>query len=154
MPVSDYTPTVEEVASVIATRTFTNESIVGSDENLAGTFNEDTRPTDKQAEAKIAEALTEVAPRVLDNEDTTDQVYDLAKTAVARRAAHLILVSYFEQELDDANNVVDEVLQLYKDALEALGDEQGDSEQTAKGIYSIPMRSEVAGYLEAGELLP
>jgi len=141
MAESDYRPKPDDVAAVLASRTFTKGTVVGSDNNLAGTFNENTRPTAAQVEPLISQAMTEVAPGVVDNSSTTKATYGLAKTAVARRAAMLVMVSFFEEDLEDASSSWDELEKLYKDALNQLDSIQPDSNSTAKGFYSLPLLS-------------
>jgi hypothetical protein len=153
MPVEDFTPEVAEVGAILASRTYAKGTLVGSDGNMAGTFDETTRPTAEQVEALRGQALTEVAPHVVDNEDTPEPVYSLAKTAVARRTAMLVLFSFFEEDLEQASGSYDELEKLYKDALASLEALQPESSASRKGVFSIPMRSPALGALERGEFL-
>lgn len=140
MPPVDYTPTVTEVARILASKTFVDGTLVGSDNNLAVDFTDDTRPTADQVDSVIGDALTEVAPKVIDNDLTTEGVYGLAQLAVARRAAMLVYVGWFKDEADDEDDY-ETLRQLYLDVLADLAGAQPDTGSTTRGIYSVPMRT-------------
>jgi hypothetical protein len=159
MPVTDYTPSVKEVAAMLVSRTFRSGTVSQQEGNLVGDFDETTRPTKVQAQALIAQALNEVGPKI--NEPPAGQeqlpgVYALAKLAVARRAAMLVLVSFFDEDLEQASSGYDELERLYKEALADLENLQADSVGTRKGIVSVPVMSsyEADRCREGGGLLP
>lgn len=104
MPVSDYTPAVNDIGALARTRT------VDSNGNETGTFSASTRPTDTNVNSLITDAVGETELVVGSNipdapGDTSDPSYDkdaLRKAAVrivALRAAALVELSYFPEQV-------------------------------------------------------
>lgn len=112
MPISDYTPTLDEVGALIRDRT------VDAGGNEVGTFTADTRPTDTEAESIISDAANEAytmfgedipdAPASASAADPT--TYDpnalrtAARKAVAYHAAALIELSHFGEQVARGNS--------------------------------------------------
>lgn len=107
-----YTPTVADVASHIRSRTR------GKDGDELGTFTDTTSPTDAQVRRSIDDAM----PYVLNSLQVTSiplALYDCANKMTALKAAELIEVSYFGEQLTPGGTV-DRLRALYKDLIPAL----------------------------------
>ena len=89
MPVSDYTPTLADVGSLLRSRTKDSAG------NETGTFSADTRPTDTEVTNLINNAVKTLATRAGD--DIPADLWDDAKNLAAMRAAMLIELSYFPE---------------------------------------------------------
>jgi hypothetical protein len=126
MPVSDYTPTVADVAAFIRARTRTN----GGSE--AGTFTpadaaegSRTRPTEEQVTALIGE----VAPDIVgafpaDIPDAPGDDPDLYRKAVARiwalGAALQVELTYFPEQVSTNRSPYSQLLALYNDRFKRM----------------------------------
>jgi len=82
MPVSDWSPTVAGVAAYIRARTKDNNG------NELGTFTANTRPTDAQVEAVLADAANDVADQI--GWDIPQVFWSRASSAVELAAALII----------------------------------------------------------------
>jgi len=96
VPVTDYTPDLEDVAAVAATRTKDKYG------NVTGTFSGATTPTDTQVEALIADAVEKVSIRIGD--DIPAGLFADAKNVVALRTAMLIESTYFPEQMQNARS--------------------------------------------------
>lgn len=99
MPISEYTPSIAQVASHVRARTKKR----GSGEEL-GTFTADTRPTDDQANQMIAEALLEVSsvvgPDIPDAAgDDPDALRNAASGVVSLLAAMTVESSFYPEQV-------------------------------------------------------
>lgn len=118
MPVSDYTPEVPAVAAFLRARTKTE----GGEE--AGTFNpaaywtdnsgRGTRPTAEQATEQIANAIGDISGIV--GEDIDERFHEPAKRVVALRAALLIELSYFPEQVATGRSPYAQLKELYDEA--------------------------------------
>lgn len=133
-----WAPTVAQVAAIVADHTYRNEGTVGEANNIVANFTSETSPTASQVAPLIDQAVTETAPHV--NVGPSEAVSSLATLAAARRAAMLVLFSYFSESLAEGT-AYDDLRQLWLDALAGLDASQGDTGQTKKGIYSIRLVS-------------
>lgn len=137
---ADWTPTTAQVAAIVADHTQRNEGTHGTTSNVVGNFTAETYPTGTQVTPLITQAETETAPHVL--ADPSDSVEALANLAASRRAAMLVIHSFFSEQLENPESY-EALRQLWLDALGGLDASQGDTGQTRKGIYSIPLRPDV-----------
>lgn len=103
MPVSEYTPSVAEVAAFVSDRTFD----AGGDET--GTFSASTVPTGDQVTTLIDEAVSEAYPSI--GEDVPDaagpdpdRLRKAAKAAVTYRAAALVELRFFGKDVARGNS--------------------------------------------------
>ncbi len=146
------TCTPADVAAVLTARTFNTSS------TEEGGFTGDTRPTAEQAEVLIERAGDEVRARLgqdIDEEkDETSFLY--AKQLVAIRAAMWVELSYFPEETTADDSAYEALRVAFESGLATLVDSLADTSATKKGIYSVRMRSDIAGggLLSAAELLP
>lgn len=124
MPVSDYTPVLEAVAAHIPTRTRTEGG------NEAGTFNpaaadeEDrTRPTAEQATAAITNALGTISGTI--GIDIPEENFEAAASVAALRAAMLIELRYWPEQVATGRSPYAQLKELYdeqwKDLLSSMG---------------------------------
>jgi len=151
---------VSDIALLLRARTFSGRTVdpdeplktVGGGEQL-GDFDESTRPTAEQVEGLIAAAAVEVRARI--GQDITDEtLLTFARNVVALRAAMSVEISYRPEQADERSSAYDELKSLYEESLASLQQALPDSSAVKKGLYSIPVRSDVWGVFPTSELLP
>jgi hypothetical protein len=91
LPVDDYRPDLEDVGSVILSRT---KDQFG---NVTGTFSSDTTPNDMQVSALIEKATSRISMKI--GTDIPDVCWDDAKTLTALRAAMYVETTYFPEQI-------------------------------------------------------
>lgn len=115
-----YLPTVDEVGGFMHART---PDRYGNDK---GTFDEDTNPTEEQAEKEIVDAYNEVSGRVSDLEQDDGEfpcivrMRERAKSAVIIYAAMLIEIGYFPEETTGQFSPYDRLEKLYENKMKGL----------------------------------
>lgn len=109
MPVDDYTPEVQDVADHLSART--------RDKNgaEAGTFNSDTRPTDEQVERLITKAAGTVSLRIGD--DIPAALFEEAQDVVALRAAMLVELDFYPEQVSSDRSPYAELKELYDEQI-------------------------------------
>lgn len=112
IPLGQYAPSVDEVATILRARTKTTMG----DER--GTFNSDTRPNQLQVVDTIRLALRDVSMRV-GVTVPTDLVAE-ARGVVALRAAALIELSYFPEQSADTLTAYQSLRLSYEEAIGKL----------------------------------
>lgn len=112
MPVADWTPLVEDVAALLRARTIDNN---GAE---VGTFNTDTRPTDTEADVVIAHAVDEISARV--GLEIPEIVWPIAKRAASLRAAMLIELSYWPEQVRSQKSPYEHYRDMYNDQIKAV----------------------------------
>lgn len=119
MPVSDYTPNVEDVGQIDMSRTVND---VGSE---TGTFTDPdqdgrggTRPTQQQVLQLIERACNDVAPFL--GTDIPVDLQDDAKQLVALRAAMWLELTFFGTEVAQARSPYAQYKEMYDAQLIAL----------------------------------
>lgn len=134
MPSSAYTPSRDAVATLVRTRT------VDSNGNELGAFSVNTRPNIAQADAVILDAMNEAYPffglnipdapgdKTLPGYDA-DALRKAASQAVAYRAAALIELSYFPEQVAAGRSPY----QQYEDTWERMVKSLSSSIQEAGG---------------------
>lgn len=116
MPASDYTPTVASIGALMRARTKTK----GGAE--AGTFNpassvgtgEETRPTSEGVEEQIGTALGDISGII--GVDLEEKYVEPARRVAALRAALLIELSYFPEQVNSDRSPYDQLKVLYDEA--------------------------------------
>jgi hypothetical protein len=145
----DWRATTADVATILRARTqaLNTES---------GAWDENTRPTKGQVQVLIGQAVNEIAARLGTDELATDDLRAYARELVAIRAAMAVELSYFPEQTDTDQSAYDHLRELFETGLKALIDALPDTSSTAKGLYSLRTRSDVAGagLLSTAELLP
>jgi hypothetical protein len=145
----DWRATTTDVATILRARTqaLNTES---------GAFSDDTRPTKGQVQILIGQAVNEIAARLGTDELATDDLRAYARELVAIRAAMAVELSYFPEQTDTDQSAYEHLRELFETGLKALIDALPDTSATAKGMYSLRTRSDVAGagLLSTAELLP
>lgn len=151
MPTSDYTPTVDELASLLRARA---KTIYGAE---VGTFNAETTPTGDEASGLIQEAVDEIAsvvgPDVPDGPDPDDPetLRRMAKRVVQLLAAANVELSYFPEQAGQPGSAYQRFLEratamrkvLAEAVSEAGGGGAGESvagtEPLARGDFPEPL---------------
>lgn len=110
---SSETPTLEEVGALLRTRTTAR----GGTAEL-GTFTPDTRPTGDQVLDLINKAVWKVAEKVGTN--LPDALLDPAREAAALRAAMLVELSFFGDQIRAGRSPYNELKKLADEALADL----------------------------------
>lgn len=139
---AEWAPTVDDVAAILPAR---------ADH---GTFDENTRPTDVQVEVLIDRAMDEIAGRIGGFDILSDHNRALARDLAAIRAAMGVELGYYPEQTNTDRSAYENLRELYETGLEGLIGGIPDSDSTRKGLYSVPMRTEMSGAVEVGELLP
>lgn len=122
------TPTVAEVGSLLRARTKDN---VG---NELGTFTPNTRPREDAVLSLIQQAANEVGMRV--GFETPAVVWPSVRWMIALRAAMLIELSYFPEQVRSDKSAYDRYERMYNsqiDALEEAVREAGSGEDPGEG---------------------
>ena len=112
MPSSDYTPAVADVGALLRSRT------VDTNGAELGTFTPQTRPTEAQVVYLIQTAVGEVEARV--GADLQASLHGLARTAATYRAASLVEISYFPEQVATGRSPYDQLHTLWLETLASL----------------------------------
>jgi hypothetical protein len=129
------TPTSDDVALLVATRTIDSAS------NELGQFTTDTRPTDAQVDALIQQALTMVLTPLPDR--LQESLYPRIREAVAVQAAILVETSFYREQ---ANTGTITALNTRLGAmLEAIQEDAGGA-GVSNRVDSIVLRSTMTEY--------
>ena len=112
MPSSDYTPDVDDVAVFLRTRT---RDIFGAE---LGTFTPDTRPTDAEVQAIIADTVVNMEDDF--GTDIDESLWSSAKRVTALRAAMAVEVSYFSEQVALDRSVYPFLKEWYVEDLDKL----------------------------------
>lgn len=124
MPSSDYTPDVDQVGALLRART------KDANGNEAGTFTDDTRPTEDGAASTIAIAVNQVATRIGKTIPDDEELRAQASALVALRAALLIELTYFPEQIGSNQSPYTQLKALYDEELplmvQALADYDAD----------------------------
>jgi hypothetical protein len=110
-----------------------------SNNNEVGTFNSDTRPTGTQVEDTIGLAAWDVAARV--GNDPGADFYPMLRSVVSFRAALLVELSYFPEQVDNGQSPYPQLLELYEKTLDELTSTLKDNSATGARAYTVPVRS-------------
>jgi hypothetical protein len=139
VPTSDYTPAVASVGAILRTRT---KDVNGT---AVGSFTATTRPTVDQVAALINTAVGDLATAV--GVDIPAATHESARAAATYRAAMLVEISYFPEQVAAGRSPYAQLRELYVDALkdlrtaveEAGGDVPGDADGDAPApVYAFP----------------
>lgn len=122
MPISDYTPDLDDVGALLRART------VDDGGNEVGTFTSATRPTDVQATELIQDATNDAyaifgedIPDAADP-DNPGAIRDAAREAVGYHAAALIELSHFPEQVASGNSPYQQYEDLWKQAAQRIQD--------------------------------
>lgn len=135
MPISDWAPTVEAVGAQLRARTLDGNG------NELGTFTDQTRPTESQAQELIDKAAKEVASKI--GTDPGEAYWDGASGVAALRAAMKIELSYFPEQINTGrspyNQLRDEYREAFKELLATMPTGTGEqASQDADLVFSFP----------------
>ena len=109
MPVSDYTPSVSEVASFLRARTRDRSGVE------TGTFTSSTRPTDDQVTELVDSAAGTVSLAIGD--DIPAVLFKEAKDVVCYLVVCLIELSYFPEQVAGDRSAYNQYKDLYDEAI-------------------------------------
>lgn len=112
MPIADWTPTVDAVGAILRTRTRDRNG------NEIGTFNEDTVPTGDQVVSLITTAAGDLALAV--GPDLPEAVWQQASSVATYRAAMLVEITFFPEQVALGRSPYPQLRELYLDALKDL----------------------------------
>lgn len=155
MPTSDYTPEVSAVGTLLNLRTKDgNGNVVGTFQDKQGDDEATaTRPTATQVTELIAQAVGSVASRVgstiPDAPDDPDAYRNAAKSLVALRAAMLVELIYFPEQVRSDRSAYSEYKDLYDEGLETLA-----SQVAEEGGDTPPDEGGEVGSMSAGWYFP
>lgn len=138
-----YTPTVEQVANHLRARTR------GPEGDELGTFTDQTHPTDDQV-ASIIDAAKPFVTGALGTVSEGSACEDGARSLWAIKAAELVEISYFPEQLVAPGGTVAALRALYADLLPAVqacissdgsggGGDDGDSTPPSSCFYDVPL---------------
>lgn len=104
--VESFVPTVSMVGSILRART------KDVDGNELGTFNDLTRPTDDQVRDIIQQATNDVTAAV--DTDVPVEAFAQARSVIALRAALLVELSFFPEQVPTGRSPYAQLLELYE----------------------------------------
>jgi hypothetical protein len=107
-----FVPTVDNVGAILRTRT---KDDMG---NELGTFNADTRPTDQQVLDLIGQAYDDVVAVI--DDDIPQESYRDARSVIALRAAMLVELSYWPDQVPLGRSPYAQLKELYDEVLPRL----------------------------------
>lgn len=107
-----YLPTIRQVGSLLRART------VNANGTELGTFTTDTRPTASEALTLIYQAVSDVVDEV--DVEIPERLWQSAASVTALRAAMLIELSYFPEQVAMGRSPYDRYERLYEDSLARL----------------------------------
>jgi hypothetical protein len=122
MPVSDYTPTTQEVATLLRARTR------DANGNYVGDFTSATLPTDTDAAGLIDLAVDEIGEAIGPDIDT--EFWEAAKALVVLLSAANIELSYYPEQAAASNSMYDKLMERYNKKLEELGANIAEAEES------------------------
>lgn len=114
MPSSEYTPSVAQVGSLLRART------VDTNGQELGTFTAQTRPTETQVALLIETATGELAAKI--GSTIHADFHPLARTAATYRAASLVEISYFPEQVATGRSPYEHLRDLWTDTLASLSE--------------------------------
>lgn len=155
MPTSDWPTGVPAVGSILRARTRDTQG------NELGTFTPDTRPTADQVLSLINTATGDLAAAV--GADLDESLWAQAAVVASYKAAMLVELSYFPEQVATGRSPYEQLRALYLEALAALTSAVGGEAPGVPGgtvdppVYSFPVVSTldaVLGPLPGGYVVP
>lgn len=155
MPTSDWPVSVETVGSVLRARTRDTQG------NEVGTFTAETRPTGDQVNSLIGNAVGDLASAV--GADLPQPLWGQAAAAATYKAAMLVELSYFPEQVAQGRSPYAQLKDLYDEALASLkvaigGDAPGEAPGApSPPDYAFPLVSTldaVLGPIPGGYVVP
>jgi hypothetical protein len=115
MPETDYTPSLEDVAAIIPTRTADD---VG---DLKETFDDETAPTAAQVTRLINGAVRKLAPKLGENLPAgSDELIPAAKNLAALLSAMSVELTYFPRQVGSGESPYRQLKEKYDEDLKDL----------------------------------
>lgn len=150
MPTSDWLPSVGAVGALLRARTRDSHG------NELGTFTADTRPTEDQVSGLLTSAAGDLSSAV--GADLPQAVWQSAFTTAMYKAALLVELSYFPEQVASGRSPYEQIEELHEKALKnlraAVEASGGDVPGGAPGVpeapaYSFPGASSLDALLGA-----
>lgn len=132
----DYTPSVADVGSILRARTKDTSG------NEAGTFTADTRPTGLQVEGLIGQATAIVAAGLPD--DLPDALASTARWLIAVRAAMLVELTYFPEQVNTDSSIYAELKELFGEGTATLAAASHDNRPGQRRVFSLGVTTPMA----------
>jgi hypothetical protein len=143
----EFWPTVTDVATLLRTRTVDRQG------NEGGTFTSDTRPTAAQVAEIIKQAALDLSAQI--GPDIPDDLIPEARRIVAIRAAMLVELTYFPEQVAASRSPYAEYRQLWLDAigtssnpgqfvLTVRAEEEGDTPGATSGMAQFSFPSKIS----------
>ena len=107
-----FVPTVSAIAAVMRART------LGAANTITGQFSDETPPTGDQAQEVILRAAGDIIGRV--GAQIPDTQRELARSAILYKAAYLIEIGYFPEQVSTGRSPADHYDSLWREALNGL----------------------------------
>lgn len=130
MLIVDLAPTVSDVARLLRART---KDTVG---NELGDFTDETRPTADEVAALIEQARGLVGLSL--PADVGDEFVGVATSLIALRAAMLVELTYFPEQVASGRSAYEQYRQMFDDAIVGIRARLPDDTPTAR-IHSVPL---------------
>jgi hypothetical protein len=120
MEAPDWMPEPDQVAAVLRARTRGRGSIGAASAAEQGSFTATTRPTAAQVGELIELATTELCGRFAGRSPCTDVLRGAAQVAAVYRAAQLVELSYFPEQVGAAGGAYAALGELWTEAAAAV----------------------------------
>jgi hypothetical protein len=151
MPVSDFTPSVEEIGSRLGARTRTLDGV------RVGTFNSQTTPTAEVVADLIADAVTVVSSAV--GADLDNDYWRMAKAAVIAYTCMSIEMGYYPESTEASDSAYRGFKERFAQQVEFIENALNQKRPNERRIVSITQGTLVGvrgGRLDpwANDLLP
>lgn len=130
MPIAEFAPTPGVVGSILRTRTKDTNG------NEIGTFNENTRPSGIEVASLILQGAGDLALAV-GTRDLPELLWDHARVVAAYRAACLIELTYFPEQVALGRSPYPQLKELYDEALAALRAAYAAAQANAEPITTL-----------------
>jgi hypothetical protein len=119
MSISDYTPTVQDIARMLRARTRNQTG------ELVRDFTDETLPTAEDVQGLIEEAASEVTADISPDAPVPSEYYEAARTLVVLLASANVELSYWPEQAAATNSMYDKLMTRFnaKEAqlIEAMG---------------------------------
>lgn len=136
MPVSDYTPDVDAVAAFIRARTKTRGGAEAGTFNPANAADQDkTRPTEEGVTELINSSVDDISSTL--GEDIDERYFKPASRVAALRAALLVELNYFPEQIVGGRSPYDRLKDLLDETWENLLTSMGISTDEGGGAVSV-----------------
>lgn len=131
MPTSDYTPTSDEVAALLRSRTVNQ---AGAE---VGVFNDETRPTYTEVVSLINQGVRDVRLRIGADIPNIGEIWEGARAMAALRTAMYVELNYFPEQIptgrspyNEYKDLWDEMMAYLEEAVQSAEANTGEEDTT------------------------